>query len=176
MLSSLFRFPAGLCGAAILALSLPAMGQTISNPGFEKDLSDWAAAAYDHDMSQASSEAAHSGKLGLRVKDEDPKYSSSLESLPAEATPGQKYEVTFWARTVAGEGDVAVSLRFCDDKGKALQKKAPKAMVQKAPEWKQYTITGIAPPGTAAFLIWIHTAAPEPVTADLDDFEIKAVP
>ncbi len=175
MTTPLFPSPGAVLCAAFLAFSLPAMGQTISNPGFEKDLTDWLAIR-DSDMSRASAEAAHSGALGLRVKDENPKYNSSLTSLATEATPGQKYEITFWARTLAGEGNVAVSLRFCDEKERPLQKKGPYALVTKTPEWKQYTITGVAPPNSVMLVLWIHSTQVESVTADFDDFTCKVLP
>ncbi len=175
LLSSAARrlLPAACFVLAILAGRADA--QTIANPGFEQDLTDWST-AYERDMSAASSEAAHSGKFGLRVTDSDPKRMSRLESLAIEATPGQKYQVTFWARTVSGDGGVAVSLRFFDEKTKSLSKKPPSISVQKSPEWKQYTVTGLAPAAAVAFSIVIHSIGTENVTADLDDFECKPLP
>lgn len=168
------RFLAAACFVLVI-LAGRAGAQTIANPGFEQTLTDWST-AYEQNMSAASPEAAHSGKLGLRITDNNAKRMSRLESLAVEATPAQKYQVTFWARTVSGDGGVAVSLRFFDEKTKSLSKKPPSVIVKQSPEWKQYTVTGLAPAAAVAFSIVIHSSGNENVVADLDDFECKQLP
>ncbi|CAN5571055.1 hypothetical protein BH09VER1_BH09VER1_31190 [soil metagenome] len=168
---SLSLLPA-LC-VALCVCEGKAAAQTIVNPGFEQDLTDWTSRFDRNNMSTAVPEAAHSGKLGLRITDDNVKAASSLESLAIEATPGQKFQVTFWARTVAGDGSVAVSLRFFDEKPKNLQKKPPSILFKQTPEWKQFTVTGVAPANSVGFVVVIHSLALETVTADLDDFECK---
>lgn len=163
-------------GLALVLLAPSAHAQTIVNPGFEQDLTDWTSRYDRNEMSKAAPEAAHSGKLGLRVTDTDDKAASSLESLAIEATPGQKFQVTFWARTVSGDGSIAVSLRFFDEKTKNLQKKPPSVIFKQTPEWKQFTVTGVAPANSVGFIIVIHSLALETVTADLDDFDCKLLP
>lgn len=146
--------------------------QTVSNPGFEEDLTDWEA-SFDYEMSGASAEAARTGKLGLRVVDASPTQGSGLESLPLEVDPGQTIETTFWARRVEGSGTLKVSLRFFDGSGKRLQKQPPSVTVKDTPFWTQFSLTGIAPEEAVAFGIRIESAPLEEGTFDLDDFLVR---
>ena len=159
----------------IFLLAPIASAQNVANPGFESELSDWAT-SFDYEMSHARTEAARTGDFGLRVADASPNQGSGLESLPLEATPGQKYEVTFWARTVEGEGGLTVSLRFFDGSEKRLEKKPPSVLIEKSPTWKQFTVSGTAPEESVGFAIRIESVPLQTVTVDLDDFEARILP
>ena len=148
--------------------------QGILNGDFEQGLTDWSVRD-DRGMSEARLEAARSGSLGLRITDEDTAKGSSAESLPAEALAGATYEVSFWARTISGSGEVQVAMRFFDEKRKSLQKKPRSITVKPAGEWEQFTIQSKAPEGSVAFVIWIHSLNADVVTMDLDDFTVREV-
>ena len=157
--------------AVLLLLSAGpwAWTQEIANPGFEQELSDWTAKA-DYDMSRTATEAARTGNFGLRVVDEDPSKGSGLQSLPIAASVGKKTQITFWARTISGEGGVRVSLCFLDENFVRIGKNAPSVLVKNSPEWQEFKISGVAPESAAAFYVQISSMPLEMVTADFDDF------
>lgn len=148
--------------------------QTVANAGFEDELLDWEA-KFDYDMSRADPEAARSGSWGLRVTDGDPRQGSGLRSLPIEASPGQAFEVLFWARRIAGEGQARVSLRFFNGNESLLQKKPPTVTVGEAADWRLFTVKGVAPADAVGFFILIESVPLETGTFDFDDFVCREV-
>lgn len=156
-------------------LAFQGHAQQFSNAGFENDLTDWAQKA-DYGMSQALAEAARTGHSGLRITDARTDKGSGLESLPAEVEAGKKYEVSFWLKTVSGEGGVQVAIRFFDETGKSLQGKFPQVTAGPSSEWKQYSVKATVPERAVGLVVRIHSISAGVTTADLDDFEIKEVP
>lgn len=163
-----------LLAVSFLALA-SASAQEISNPGFELELTDWTTRA-DRGMSATADEAARSGKVGLRVIDEDTAGGSSLFSLPVEVTPGTKYEASAWARGVSGTGGVGLYLRFLNDQEKPVKKEKTAVMPAEVKEWKRYTVSDTAPEGAVMAQIWIHSFAKDTPVLDIDDVELKAIP
>lgn len=151
-----FRFLAFLLWVSFLTSLTQA--QTIPNAGFENDLTDWASKA-DYGMSSASPEAARTGVLGLRVTDERPNKGSWLESLAAEVEAGKKYELSFWLKTVSGEGNIEVFSQFFDEAGKRLLKKSPSVIAAPSPEWKRYSLSVTAPTGAVGFIVIVRSTA-----------------
>jgi len=162
-----------------IAFSLLALAslsaQEISNPGFELELTDWSLRS-DRNMSGTTEEAARSGKVGLRVTDEDATAGSGLFSLPVGVTPGTKYELSCWARGVSGAGGVGVYLRFLNENEKLVKKEKYVAMPCEIKEWKRYSVVDTAPEGAVMAQIWIHSFAKDTPVLDIDDFELKALP
>jgi hypothetical protein len=163
-----------LAAVACLGCTAVLNAQSVLNPGFEEDLTDWDYSR-DHDMSLASKEAAHAGAYGLRVNSGQKGLHSWLESTVVPVEPDKTYRLTFWARTISGGGVVVVSTRFYDVNSRPVQKSSPSAAVRQAPEWKQYSITTPVPPNAACFAVIIHSLAGEPVVADFDEFECQVV-
>lgn len=170
MKSALAGFALSLLAASAFAgenvIALP-------NPGFEEKTATWNT-ANDQGMSVAIPEAAHSGKLGLRVTDESGSLGSSLATRRFPATPGKSYEMRFFARLVKGEG-IAVYLRFYNAKGEFLNTPALKNQIsapirRDATEWKAFAKKGVAPEGAVQVEIWVHSFTDKVVTADFDDF------
>jgi hypothetical protein len=155
--------------------SLCAHAEEIANPGFEQDLTDWTARG-DRNMSATTEEAARSGKIGLRVIDEDTGAGSNLTSLPFGVTPGTKYELSCWARGVSGTGRVGVYFRFLNEKGKPVKKEKVVALPSEVKEWKQYTVVDTAPETAVQAQIWVHSFAKDTPVVDIDDFELKELP
>lgn len=166
--------PRSLCYLFLLSCSL-AHSQTIQNAGFENNLTDWTPKA-DYGMSSASPEAARTGTLGLRITDERPDKGSWLESLAVEVEGGKKYELSFWLKTVSGEGKIEFSTQFFDEAGKRLLKKSPSLAAAPSAEWKQYTHSVKAPEGAVGFIVVIHSTTSGVTTANVDDFEVIEVP
>lgn len=149
--------------------------QEVANPGFELELTDWWTRS-DRNMSRTTEEAARSGRLGLRVTDDNDMAGSGLFSLPVEVTPGTRYELSCWARGVSGSGGVGLSIRFLNDKEKVLKKAKSVAMPSEVREWKRYAVLDTAPEGAVQAQIWIHSYAKDKPVLDIDDIEFKAVP
>jgi hypothetical protein len=170
-------FPKGkaLVALAAIGFASQALAQQLSNPGFEQDLTDWSQ-TFDYGMSLALPEAARTGNAGLRITDDKPDKGSGLESLPVEVEAGKKYEVSFWLKTVSGEGGVQVALRFFDEAGKSLQKKFPSVTAGPSVEWKPYSVKAAAPERAVGVTIVIRSLPAGTTTADLDDFEFREIP
>lgn len=146
--------------------------ENFPNPGFEEDLTDWQMRS-GQDIAFASPEAARSGASGLKILDEDLRRAVWLESLPAEVLPGKKYELSFWARQLSGDGAVRVTLRFLDEKGKAAQKKDAFLRIDPSSEWKKNVLVAQAPESAVAALVFIQSSQEKAVVADLDDFALR---
>lgn len=174
MHSSPARRLLGTAFCSLIVAASSALSQTLLNPGFEEGLSDWTL-RMDRDMSSASAEAAHSGTYGLRIVDQDAQQGSGLLSLTTDAEAGKKYEVSFWFRTVSGDGGVQIALYFVNQDGKPIQKKPPTVVPDRSPEWKRVSLTAVAPEEATGMFIQIHSVNAGIVTADLDDFELKEV-
>jgi hypothetical protein len=161
---------------ALLAAGMGTLcANEIPNGGFELELNDWTIRS-DRNMSATTEEAARTGKVGLRVTDEDTTAGSGLFSLPVGVTPGTKYEVSAWARGVSGTGGVGLYIRFLNEQEKLVKKEKFVAMPAETKEWKRYAIADIAPEGAVMAQVWIHSFAKDTPVLDIDDVELKALP
>lgn len=162
----------------LIAASLSASESALPNPGFEEGLTAW---AVKDQMSGVSPEAAHSGKLGLRIKDDDASSGSSVMSAKLPVKPKQRVHLNFWARTK--ESFSSVYLWFYDDKGRVVKDAALKsgdglasaAITNADGDWHTYDIDGIAPDGAASVSVWIHTYSTSKGSVDLDDFVLSGI-
>lgn len=147
----------------------------VANGDFESGMNDWI--SKDNGMSQVKPEAAHRGKLGLRVSDEDDQRGSSLGSRPAPATPNRTYLLRAWARVMTGK-EAAIHIQFFDEKNKQLTKKEfnNDILVKvSGGEWKLYTLRGTAPEKAAFVRVWIHTMNASQVIVDVDDITLHEI-
>ena len=147
----------------------------LANSGFESGLTDWDTTS-DPGMSLATPEAAYRGTVGLRVQDTNEESGSSLHSAHLDAAPGHTYQLRFWARAVESEG-VAVYLRFYDTNQRLLTSAElanenlfviPGATTR----FRQFTHEAVAPEGTAAVRVWIHSFNKAMATADFDEISL----
>ncbi|MBM4051094.1 MAG: polysaccharide deacetylase, partial [Planctomycetes bacterium] len=76
-------------------------------------------------MSRAVAEAAHEGKMGLRVVDEDARDGSSALSAKLPVKPGQAITLAFWAK--ANADFLGVYLWFFNSGGKLISDPNQKA-------------------------------------------------
>ncbi|MCX6956712.1 MAG: carbohydrate binding domain-containing protein [Verrucomicrobia bacterium] len=147
----------------------------LANGDFEQQLTGWKAEG-DNGMSAAVPEAAHTGKLGLRVTDTSDTLGSSLAAAKFPAVPGKTYEVRFASRIIKGNF-VGVYLRFYDAKGGYLntpekQNQNILRMTTKDTEWKDRVLKGVAPEGAVQVEVWVHSFTKGQVTADFDGFSL----
>jgi hypothetical protein len=170
------RSPLLLAALVLLSSASVARAETplaLANGDFEQQLTGWNATG-DNGMSAAVAEAAHTGKLGLRVTDTSDTLGSSLAAAKFPATPGKTYEVRFASRVIKGNY-VGVYLRFYDAKGGYLNTPEKKnqnilRMTTKDTEWKDRTLKGVAPEGAVQVEVWVHSFTKGQVTADFDGF------
>lgn len=166
-----------LCFVLFATAAAHAQDMALPNPGFEDGLKQWTTPKVDHGMSQSSAGAAHSGKLGLLVNDQDEKKGSEIFSTRLEAIPGKEYQLRFWAKIAEGEG-VAVYLAFADEENKSMLNGAKGDFLNipaGAAEWKEYTLNGVAPAGTRTVAARIHSFTGTKVQAQFDDFALSAL-
>jgi len=169
----------GLAAASLLAGLSPMVrgAETgVTNGGFESDLSDWDLKR-DAGMAVIAPEAAHTGQAGLRITRLPTDKDGEIASLPNAVEPGAKCELTFWGKGNHGSGTVQVFLLFFDDEGHALRRKAPSAWVPgSATAWQSYTLSDTAPPAAAAVAVRVRCTPKQDISADLDDFQLRAAP
>src|SRR2546428_469051 len=87
---------AAFCCILVSAATTRAATNPVPNPGFEDGTKGW---EIKDAMSHAVAEAAHDGKMGLRITDEDKAGGSSVMSARLPVKPGQAVTLTFWAKT-----------------------------------------------------------------------------
>lgn len=149
----------------------------LPNPGFEDAAQHW---AIGDAISQVIPEAAHSGKLGLRIgADSYTPGGSSVTSARFPVTPGQDVTATFQAR--ASADCAGVYLSFLTAAGRMIKDPAtkgglPMAGIRKSGEaWQPYALQAKAPEGAAWVALWIHSFSGAIGKADLDDVAIGGI-
>jgi len=146
----------------------------LPNPGFEDGPNLWAIEG----NAQLVAEAAHGGKLGLRVGAAH--YSAggaSVTSARLPVTPGQEITLSFQARTTAACS--GAYLWFYDATGKVMS--LPKGREDACwpnktnGEWNAYALRSSVPAGAAAVAVWVHASPGLTGTADYDDFALAGI-
>lgn len=148
----------------------------LQNPGFEDALTGWEQPK-GVVMGEASTEAAYSGNLGLRIDDNSERAGSSVASARHPISPGTLANLAFMARCTSGSG-VAVYLRFFDADGKYLNP-APRNtdfVVIQTKDWTPYTLDAVAPQGAVAMDVWIRSWTRDISVSDYDDFKLTLFP
>ena len=100
-----------LCGAlaAETALQLP-------NAGFEEKTPPWKL----NQFCRIIPEAAHTGKLGLRIEDDSDTDGASAFAPRINVAAGTTIVVRFWARSITSGSNTGIYIRFVDASGKSL--------------------------------------------------------
>ncbi|CAM3018572.1 heparinase II/III domain-containing protein [Rariglobus hedericola] len=166
-----FVFTAGLLSAAE-PLPFP-------NPGFESGLESWVLDKNDQaaGLSQVKPEAAHTGKAGLRVTQQDGSPGSWLQSARIAVVGGQAYRLEFWSRVVSTSG-IGVWVQFYDYDRKPIKPANGDLTLQLLPDasdWTRQQLNFTAPAGTEYFSLAVHGYSKRPVLADFDDFSLTPV-
>jgi hypothetical protein len=160
---------------ALLGLNPPIHADTdlpLDNPGFEDGMDGWTT-WQDRGMSQAIPDAAHSGKLGLRINDTDASgEGGNIANRKFPAIPGRTYDLKCWFRAVSGTGG-AIYIKFWD----ANEQEIPggNQAASDSPTWTQLEVKAVAPPNAAEVSIWIHTGNHFVTTVDYDDFTFTQI-
>ncbi|WP_309396786.1 carbohydrate binding domain-containing protein [Cerasicoccus maritimus] len=156
-------------------VGLKAETALLENGGFEDGLAHWHSR---DEMSSAVAEAARTGKLGLRVVDEDEGLGSSLNSSEIFVNEGDVVEVSFYANT--DDTFLGVYLWPVDVDGRLIKASERGDLVSVRIEptagWEQFTFQQTMPEGVSAVSIWVHSWSSATGTASLDDFKITVTP
>ncbi|AHF90145.1 polysaccharide deacetylase [Opitutaceae bacterium TAV5] len=169
-----------LFALAAVAAALPAFaaGPIPANPGFEDGLDGWLPR---DTMASALPEAARTGKLGLRIADNDTVNGSDFHSSRYPVTPGQELTLTFQAR--ADGNFLVVCFWPTNEAGKPVRIPGKKGdglasvLVKKQDDgWHPYTLTTTVPPGATAVSVWIHSWSSATGVVDFDDFVLEGIP
>ncbi|WP_052361399.1 heparinase II/III domain-containing protein [Geminisphaera colitermitum] len=149
----------------------------VTNLDFENALAGWEIHKTDGGKSRATPEAAHTGKLGLLVTDNDETGGSEIRSAPISVAPGETWRARFWTRGIDGKG-LGVYLLFTDADGKWLNdSRLGNEIVLTVPEgpggWTRQTLVAKAPDNAARLHIRIHSYGKATVTACVDDIDVS---
>jgi len=152
------------------------ISNALSNPGFEDKDQQWLIADA---TSQIIAEAAHEGKMGLRVgtADYNPE-GSSVTSARFPVQPGQDINLNFWARTKTHCSGVYLMFNKADGKPVSPVKGGPNLMSDVGKidgNWDQYTLQAKAPADAASVAVWVHSFAGTRGTVDLDDVSLCGI-
>jgi hypothetical protein len=148
----------------------------VAFPGGDlEDAAAWTISEDDGGMTTLVPEAAHQGKMGLRVVDESDTLGSDCRSASVPVQGGKTYELRFWARNLSGTG-IGVYLHFHDATGRALNDQRPNQIIASLPpeqkEWHEFRLYGTAPAAAATLSVWIHSYMGSKVRAEYDDFRV----
>ncbi|MDD5263130.1 MAG: polysaccharide deacetylase family protein [Methylacidiphilales bacterium] len=168
--------------AFTVLLALPACAQNenanpVVNPGFEDGANGW---LIKDSMSTVVPEAAHEGKMGLRISDQDPKGGSSVFSSKLAVTPATALKLSFWEKSDK-PGFLGVYLYFYTESGQLINDPLQRAGAGHPVcgakdgdgQWHQFTLNAAAPDGAASVALWIHSFGGSVGIADVDDFSLE---
>ncbi len=170
--------------AALFILSFPiatvsSEELTLINPGFEQGSEGWSQPRLQTSGIAFTEEAAHTGKLGLRVTDLDDKTDVLLRATRLPAEPDGVYRVSFAARSVDGGRGLNVFVRFLDEEGNHIilddEHRYHFMIESDHREWARHAFEGTAPEGTSFLEVYIRTNKRALITADLDDFQVEKI-
>lgn len=169
---------------ASLSLAAPSLWAgavlPLANPGFEEETSGWVSSDADTNLglSKVTTEAAHSGTAGLRVKQAEGGPGSWFQSVRTPVEADARYRIEFWARTVETSG-IGVWVQFLADDRTEIkvpgQNQLAIQVPQSAPEWTAYHLDVQVPAGATSMTLAVHCYSKRPTLADFDDFSITQI-
>ncbi|HBC88897.1 MAG TPA: polysaccharide deacetylase [Lentisphaeria bacterium] len=144
----------------------------LPNPGFEDGDRMW---SFGDSTSKLVHEAAHEGKSGLRVGDEE--YNAdpgSVTSARLPVNPGQEVTLSFWAR--GKNKSSGAYIYFYDSGGKVISKPQPALWpANEDGEWHQYSLKEKAPVNGTSVAVWVHFSPGNIGITDYDDFAFEGI-
>lgn len=141
---------------------------SVSNAGFESDLTSWTVTSSDSGISSVSTSEKHSGTKSLYINDAQSTAGSYVFSAPFTVQPGKVYATRFWQKLTSG-ANLGVYLQFYDSAGNALL--GSYVVDNTLNQWRQIIWSETAPLNAATAKIMIHSMNAALVTGYLDDFE-----
>ena len=89
----------------------------LKNGDFESEASAW---HIDSPACAIVADAAHTGKYGLRIQDDNPTVESEARSLNMQVAPGKKYAVRFWTRSKVERANTMLHVYYLSENGEIL--------------------------------------------------------
>lgn len=158
---------------AFLVAPLIAAAQLLENPGFESGDLGWVI-KYAATASVVA-EAAHDGKLGLRLHIQDGAERAHVDSAKLPIDAGRKVKLGFWARASSDQTGGVVLQAFSpnnkpivDDNGKPLLTVG----IRDSPGWTRFDKEITLPDEATSVAIAIRSWTGSSGTIDVDDFEL----
>ncbi|CAG7639778.1 heparin/heparin-sulfate lyase HepB [Paenibacillus allorhizosphaerae] len=144
----------------------------LANGGFESGLTGWSAVFGSAAQMIASSEAAYTGSKSLKIVDNSATASFGMESDKFPASAGKQYTGEVKMRVDSGAG--AIYIRFYDSANKLLDSKSASTGVTSG-QWRNVTVTAIAPEGTVKAAILLYSAQATVGTVYFDEASISEI-
>lgn len=162
--------------AAFFLLPFAAQAQLLTNPGFEDGQDGWKINEKET-ISTVIGDAAHEGKMGLRINDESKENGANISTDRFPVTPGQKVSIGFFGRsTVEGIGAVMIMPYGAGNRAILNENGKPECVIaikKDNGDWDRYDAEYTVPDGADSVSISIRTWTGSVGSADLDDFELK---
>lgn len=156
-----------------LLVPLAAGAQFLENPGFEDGDQGW---GKPDPASAVVAEAAHGGKLGLRIELKGDGDRARVDSVKFPVEAGQKVTLGFWARTASPQ-KFAVMLFAFNSANKPVTNENGKPLVtigiRSSAGWTHYEEACTLPDEASTVSVGIRSWTGATGTVDLDDFELK---
>ena len=157
----------------IAAASLVALTPLdLKNGGFEDEAKGW---QISNAMCAVVADAAHSGKYGLRLQDDNPILESEVRSQNMQVTSRGKYAVRFWTRSRVDRTDTMLHVSYISAKGDILNEQNKNSFVYRirgTRQWKENLFITAAPENAQYAYIAIKTGIGNLGRVDIDDIEV----
>ncbi len=145
--------------------------EVLFQDGFESGLGSWVVTE-DDPISTVHPKAAHTGERGLLLNDEYDNAGSSVSTPRFPVDPEMGYRLTFWARSVEGNG-AGVYLRFFDQNGRQLRSGSDMQSIS-GESWREYRLEAYPPEGAVEVEGWVHSYNGATVVVVLDDVVLES--
>jgi hypothetical protein len=145
----------------------------LTNPGFEQGLESWTPRSGTEIIMRTDPASAHTGKLGLRIEDNDPVAGASIESAALPAKPGKIYRLSFQARSATTAWGLGAYLRFRDAAGKFIKDGKDRVLPPNAESWAPYTLAIAAPADATSILVCFRAFSTSTGAWDIDDLTLE---
>lgn len=142
-------------------------GNLLPDPGFEEGKGAW---VIGDNESSFCAEAAHSGKVGLKIV----KGGSSVQSSRLAVVPGQKFTLSCWVKAKTLNG--GAYLWYENAEGKLFQPKPESLNIKPGDDWQRVSKEFTVPEKAVSVRLWIHSWSGAKDGSLWDDFELTGLP
>ena len=159
-----------------LAIASPIVAMTpleLKNGGFEDGANAW---QISNSMCTIVPDAAHTGAYGLRIQDENPTVESEVRSLNMQVTPGKKYAVRFWTRSMVERTNTILYVHYLSENSEisntAKQKYRYYYRIKGTRQWNENLYISTAPKNARYACVGVKTGIGNLGRLEIDDIEM----
>lgn len=164
-----------LCYLLLLWVPHMAAADLLEDPGFEDQSSIWL--IKNPKTAAVGAEAAHDGKLGLRLYLTEDGGRAQVDSALMPLGSSRRLQVAFWART-SGRQTGGVTVQVLNAARKPLLNEQGKPLgtigIPASADWQRCEKEFTLPEDAAYLTLAIRSWTGQEGTIDLDDFEVVA--